>query len=128
MVVLIIASALLIYFSFMNKPQEIKTIKNVNDLSKSYYDLKKVDFINALYTQSDTRFNGSSIYNLYMKDKNKFTVISDKCNESLDVRGLGTEEIKEDDFFAGIHAYPYYYSYEVEYFEQPEIIDYSNFF
>lgn len=126
--VLIIISVLLVYFSFTNKPQEAKVIKDVKDLSNSYYEIKQKDFINVLYVQSDTRFNGTSIYYFYIKNRNKFTAISNKCNESLDVRGLGTEEIKEDDFLAGVHAFPVYYSYEVEHFEQPQIIDYSNMF
>lgn len=122
-ILIILIVAILSFFMLLNNSQEVKPIKDANDLSKSYYDLKQKDFINVLYVQSDTRFNGSSIYNLYIKDRNNFTVISNKCNENLDVRVLGTEEIKEDDFFAGVHAFPYYYSYEVEYFKQPEIKD-----
>ncbi len=127
-ILIIVIVAILSFLMLLNKPQEAKAIKDANDLNKSYYELKQKDFINVLYVQSDTRFNSSSIYNLYIKYKNKFTVISDRCSKNLDISGLGTEEIKEDDFFAGVHAFPYYYSYEVEYFEQPEIIDYSNLF
>lgn len=126
-ILIILIVAILSFFILLNNSQEVKPIKDANDLSKSYYDLKQKDFINVLYDFSYARFNNTSYY-LYMKNKNNFTFIQGGCNENLDVRSASTSNIQEDEFFASIHAYPDYYSFETQYLERPQIIDYSNMF
>lgn len=127
-ILIILIVIVLSFFILLNKPQEeIKNIKDVNDLNKSYNNLKQKDFINVLYDFSYTRFNNTSYY-LYTKNKNNFTFIQGGCNENLDVRSAYVSNIQEDEFFSSVHAFPDYYSYEAKYFERPQIIDYSNMF
>ncbi|TRZ55121.1 hypothetical protein D4Q76_01080 [archaeon] len=125
-ILIILIVAVLSFFILFNNSQEAKPIKDANDLSKSYYELKQKAFINVLYDFSYTRFNNTSYY-LYMKNKNNFTFIQGECNENLDVINASASNIQEDEFFASIHAFPDYYFYETHYFK-PQIIDYSNMF